>query len=69
MPFGACITRWELHRFVDACRSGKFRLYHAVASKASMLAKDGEADHRVAVRHAELPSTVTPTASDDAWAS
>ena len=33
--------------------SGKFRLYRAVASKASMLAKDGEADHRVRVRLAD----------------
>jgi hypothetical protein len=29
--------------------SGEFRLYRAVASEASMLAKDGEADHRIRV--------------------
>lgn len=29
--------------------SGEFRLYRAVANEASMLAKDGEADHRVPV--------------------
>jgi hypothetical protein len=30
--------------------SGEFRLYRAVAGEASMLAKDGQADHRVPVR-------------------
>ena len=34
---------------VDA-PSGDLRLYHAVASEASMLAKDGAADHRVPVQ-------------------
>jgi hypothetical protein len=29
--------------------SGEFRLYSAVASEASMLAKDGQADHRIPV--------------------
>ena len=33
--------------------SGEFRLYRAVASEASMLAKDGEADHRITVRLAD----------------
>jgi hypothetical protein len=49
--------------------SGEFRLYRAVASHASMLAKDGEADHRVRVELGELPSTVAPEASGDEWAS
>lgn len=30
--------------------SGEFRLYRAVAGEASMLAKDGQADHRVPVQ-------------------
>jgi uncharacterized protein YhbP (UPF0306 family) len=33
--------------------SGEFRLYRAVASEVSMLAKDGEADHRVRVQFGE----------------
>ena len=30
--------------------TGEFRLYRAIAGEASMLAKDGQADHRVPVR-------------------
>jgi hypothetical protein len=53
---------------VDA-RSGELRLYRAVASEASMLAKDGEADHRVPVQLDDPPSTFTPAASDHEWES
>jgi hypothetical protein len=44
-------------------------LYHAVASEASMLAKDGDADHRVRVELWEHESTSSLAASDDEWAS
>jgi hypothetical protein len=64
MPFGACTTRWELHRFVDACRSEGGR-WLAIADPNDQVGEpfDWYQAGDVAVGHASARASRTSAAS------